>query len=186
MKAIEKVHYNVDHNIPIKRELLFEVCPELFEGEMETLEKIERDKILARRPRLDSNESSVLRVIEKYDKHDALPKPLHPLEQIKVEEYEMRDFVYRKCGQFSQKWGMHIFQKKNQGYATVNLIFENIEIKPEEKLTEEEKELKKDLQELKKINSDFAKFCELLKERAIVEQKKLQIPAFVKQNKHLE
>lgn len=53
------------------------MCPELFEGEMETLEKIERDKILARRPRLDSNESSVLRVIEKYDKHDALPKPLH-------------------------------------------------------------------------------------------------------------
>jgi len=55
----------------------------------------------------------------------------------------------------------------------VNLIFENIELKPEEKLTDEEKELKKDLQELKKINSDFAKFCDLLKERAIVEQKKL-------------
>jgi len=53
------------------------VCPELFEGEMETLEKIERDKILAKRPRLDSNESSVLRVIEKYEKHDAVPKPLH-------------------------------------------------------------------------------------------------------------
>jgi hypothetical protein len=77
-----------------------------------------------------------------------------------------------------------IYQKKNQGYATVNLIFENIEIKPEEKLTEEEKELKKDLQELKKINSDFAKFCELLKERAIVEQKKL-CKLKSKRNNHL-
>ncbi|EAS02419.1 hypothetical protein TTHERM_00727790 (macronuclear) [Tetrahymena thermophila SB210] len=186
MKAIEKIHYDVDHNIPVKRELLFEVCPELFEAELETMEKIERDKILAKRPRLDSNDSSVIKVTEKYPKHDELPKPLHPLEQIKVDEYEMRDFVYRKCGQFAQKWAEHIYIKREAGFANVHLVLENIELKPEEKLTEEEKELKKDLQELKKINQDFAHFCELLKEKAIQEQKKLQIPEFVKQNKKLE
>lgn len=148
MKAIEKVHYNVDHNIPIKRELLFEVCPELFEGELETLDKIEREKILAKRPRLDSNDSSVIRVIEKYPKAGTLPKPLHPIEQIKVDEYEMRDLVYRRCGQFAQKWAHHFSEKQDMGYAGVSVILENIELKPEEKLTEEERELKSDLQDL--------------------------------------
>jgi hypothetical protein len=51
-KAIETVHYHVEHNLPIKRELLFEVMPELFETEMEQLDKIEREKILSKKPKL--------------------------------------------------------------------------------------------------------------------------------------
>lgn len=61
------------------------------------------------------------------------------------------------------------------GYANVYLILENIELKPEDKLTEEEKELKKDLIDLRKINQDFADFCVHLKDRAIIEQKRLCI-----------
>jgi hypothetical protein len=41
-KAIETVHYHVEHNLPIRRELLFEVCPELFENELAELEPAER------------------------------------------------------------------------------------------------------------------------------------------------
>lgn len=56
---------------------MFEVCPELFEAEMETMEKIDRDRILAKRPRLDSNDSSILKVIEKIPKPGEIVKPLH-------------------------------------------------------------------------------------------------------------
>lgn len=38
------------------------------------------------------------------------------------------------------------------GFAGVSIILENIELKPEDKLTEEEKELKNDLIELQRIN----------------------------------
>lgn len=33
--AIEKVHYAVTHNIPIKREMLYEVAPDYFHTEIE-------------------------------------------------------------------------------------------------------------------------------------------------------
>lgn len=35
MKAIETVHYHVEHNLPVRRELLYETMPELFEAEIE-------------------------------------------------------------------------------------------------------------------------------------------------------
>lgn len=54
------------------------------------------------------------------------------------------------------------------------MILENIDLKDEDKLTSEERELKEDLQELKRINSDFEKFCEILKDRAISIQKELR------------
>jgi hypothetical protein len=54
IKSIETVHYHVEHNLPIRRELLFEVTPELFDNELEELEESERKKILAKRPRLET------------------------------------------------------------------------------------------------------------------------------------
>ncbi|EGR33783.1 hypothetical protein IMG5_038290, partial [Ichthyophthirius multifiliis] len=199
-KAIEKVHYDIEQNIPVRRELLFEVCPELFEAEIDQLDKISKDRILSRRPRLDTviyifkyfnlykfkNESSVIRVIEKYNKYGEKEEKLEPLEQIKADEYEMRDFVYNKCGEFMLKYIDHLAEKRAAGYATIALILQNIELKDENKLTTIEKQLKEDLLKLKQIQQDFDDFCELCKERAIQEQKKLFVPEFVKQNKILE
>jgi hypothetical protein len=36
-KRIELVHYKVEHNLPVKRQLLYEVVPELFEDDIKKL-----------------------------------------------------------------------------------------------------------------------------------------------------
>ena len=56
IKSLETVHYHLTHNIPIRRELLYECVPELFTTEMEELDKIDKAKLLAKRPRLDDVE----------------------------------------------------------------------------------------------------------------------------------
>jgi hypothetical protein len=35
IKAIETVHHHVEHNLPIRKELLFEVAPEYFEADLD-------------------------------------------------------------------------------------------------------------------------------------------------------
>lgn len=35
IKCIDILYHNVDHNLPVKREMLYEVLPELFEFEIE-------------------------------------------------------------------------------------------------------------------------------------------------------
>lgn len=65
IKAIETVHYHVEHNLPIRKELLFEVAPEYFTVDLEQLDKIERDKILAKRPSLKTGETSPISVFER-------------------------------------------------------------------------------------------------------------------------
>jgi hypothetical protein len=42
LKSIEKVHYSVEHNLPLSRQLLYEVVPELFEDDIKNLPEEER------------------------------------------------------------------------------------------------------------------------------------------------
>jgi len=65
MKAIETVHHHVKHNLPKRKELLFEVAPEYFSADLEQLDAIERNKIIAKRPYLLTGETSVLGVFER-------------------------------------------------------------------------------------------------------------------------
>lgn len=41
-KSLEIVHYHVTNNLPIKREIIYEVVPELFESEIGELDEYKR------------------------------------------------------------------------------------------------------------------------------------------------
>lgn len=50
LKNFEVLHYHVEHNLPVEKELLFELVPELFIHEINKLDwedrqRFERDKI---------------------------------------------------------------------------------------------------------------------------------------------
>jgi hypothetical protein len=49
-KNIETVHYLIQNNLPVKRVLLYEVLPELFEQEINELEEYKRKLLLEKRP----------------------------------------------------------------------------------------------------------------------------------------
>jgi hypothetical protein len=59
-KAIEIVHYHVQNNLPVKRELLWEVLPELFEQEINELEEYKRNLLLSKRPHFESDHQTIL------------------------------------------------------------------------------------------------------------------------------
>jgi hypothetical protein len=51
-KSMEELHYLVEHNLPVRKELLYETCPDIFEYDMIQLDQIERERLLARSPKM--------------------------------------------------------------------------------------------------------------------------------------
>lgn len=72
IRDIEIVHYHVENNLPIRRELLFEVCPDLFETEIGQLDKYEQQRIRSRRPEIMYNKEA--KVTSWHTGENKLPK----------------------------------------------------------------------------------------------------------------
>ena len=180
IKAIETVHHHVQHNLPIKKELLFEVAPEYFSADLEQLDAIERDKILAKRPSLQTGETSVLGVFER-----PLNEKLEYYEELKEQEYKMSDLIYRKSIELSSKWVDFIDAKLSQGFHHVYAILENIEQKPTENRTTQEQDLYNDLQLLRSMHDDCEELIKLNRVRGVKKARELYVPEFVKNNEKL-
>ncbi|KRX09563.1 hypothetical protein PPERSA_12306 [Pseudocohnilembus persalinus] len=183
IKAIETIHYHVEHNLPVRRELLYEVLPEFFEAEIEQLDKIEQEKIYSKRPRLDSNQTDQVRAVEK----DWKPKKLEYFEELKAQEYEMMDLIYKRAIAVATKHGEQIFSKLDQGFHNIEVILENVEARKnsDKDLTDEELDLFNDIQQLKQMNLDYQEMVKLNKVRIAKKQRELYIPEFVKNHPKL-
>ncbi len=57
---METVHYHIEHNLPVSKQLLYEVFPEYFEEDIGKLEKEEQRLIEARRPKIAVHESNTI------------------------------------------------------------------------------------------------------------------------------
>jgi hypothetical protein len=180
-KNIEVLHYHLEHNLPVKRILLYEVVPELFQQEIDELDEYERERILAKRPVLKNEPNFTVQTIDSPpEKRD---KNLHPLEELKKQEYEFREFEYKKASDFMLKHEEHIEAKFNKGFHSLQAILENIEVKPAERLTEEEKVVLADLHEMKQIHNDYTELIKLNKIKTHKLQRELsEPPEFIKQS----
>ena len=67
-KSMEIVHYHVQNNLPIKRELIYEAVPELFEQEIGELEEYKRKLIESKRPSLITDSDCIIGVVERLPK----------------------------------------------------------------------------------------------------------------------
>lgn len=102
IKNFENVHYQVVNNLPVKRERLYEILPELFEKEIGEMEQHKQRLIAEKRPQLRVQESSVLQVQEKSDL-DPEDDPDDPMLIYMRQEREMMQFIYNKCKHFTDK-----------------------------------------------------------------------------------
>lgn len=76
-------------------------------------------------------------------------KKLDYFEELRKQEFDMKEMIYRHAIEISYKWSDHIDMKLTQGFASTELILENLIYKPEEKRSEEEKLFLKDIESLK-------------------------------------
>lgn len=60
----------MQNNLPVRRELLYEVVPELFEREIGELEEYKRKLIMEGRPMIRAGDSSVLQVVERLPREE--------------------------------------------------------------------------------------------------------------------
>ena len=67
---MERVHYLIQNNLPVKRELVYEVVPELFEKEIGELDEYKQKLIQQKRPALVSHGLTILQVVEKLPKNN--------------------------------------------------------------------------------------------------------------------
>jgi len=182
MKSMEIVHYHVEHNLPVRRELLYEVVPELFEVELGELDQYERERILAKRPRLLNQSDAIIRAVEEPPEDR---KQLEDLEEYKKQEVDFMEFVYSKAGEFTNKHLDYFESQITAGFPSTEAILEHIEAKPEDQRVGIEKEIYEDLQELRRINNDYADLIKLNQAKVFAKQRELYVPEFVKQNDRL-
>lgn len=94
-------------------------------------------------------------------------------ENLKKQEMEFMNFVYSKAGEFTLKYHDHFEQKLSSGFPTMESVLENVENKKEEERTDIEKQMNADLQELKRINQDYADLIKLNKAKVHAKQREL-------------
>eukprot|EP01017_Pseudomicrothorax_dubius_P038457 TRINITY_DN5761_c0_g2_i2.p1 TRINITY_DN5761_c0_g2~~TRINITY_DN5761_c0_g2_i2.p1 ORF type:complete len:576 (-),score=198.02 TRINITY_DN5761_c0_g2_i2:117-1844(-) len=182
IKSLETVHYHVENNMPVSRTLLFETVPELFETEIGQLEEYERQRILAKRPRLDMKESKNLDVFEAENGNE---EKEDFLEGLKRQEYEFREFVYSKAIAFCHKWEELIITKLEAGFPDFEAVLTQLENRPKDLMTDEEREMADDFDEIKRVQDDYTELIKLNKVRTFKYQREIYIPEFVKQNEKL-
>jgi hypothetical protein len=182
MKSMEIVHYHVEHNLPVRRELIYEVVPELFETELGELDQYERERILAKRPRLQNRDDAIIRAVEEPPEDR---KKLEDMEEYKKQEVDFMEFVYSKAGEFTNKHLEFFETQIAAGFPSTDAVLEHIEAKPEDQRVGIEKEVYDDLQELRRINNDYADLIKLNQAKVYAKQRELFVPEFVKQNERL-
>ncbi|CAD8043108.1 unnamed protein product [Paramecium primaurelia] len=179
MKNIETVHYHVMNNLPIQREKLYEVVPELFQEEIGELDEYKQKLIQEIRPTLDVQETSVIQIIEK----SRIPESNDPIVTLLNEQREMMMFVYNKCTHFCNKYDDWIEMKLKQGFPDIDAIIENLLLRKD--LSGIDLEVYEGYKELEKINDDYHDLLELNKIKIRKEQNKLEMPPFVESHELL-
>jgi len=183
MKSLEIVHYHVEHNLPVRRELLYEVVPELFESEIGELSQYERERILAKRPRLINRSDAIVRAVD--EPPEEKTKGLDAFEEFKKQEMDFMEFVYAKAGEFSMKHEDYLDSQITGGFGTIEAVLEHIENKAEDKRSEMEQQIFTDLQELRRINNDYADLIKLNRAKIFAKQREPDVPEFIKQSERL-
>ncbi|KAM3141918.1 hypothetical protein pb186bvf_006004 [Paramecium bursaria] len=181
-KSLEIVHYHVTNSLPIKREIIYEVVPELFESEIGELDEYKRKIIQDRRPKLDNiRDTGVMRITEKvrYREYD------DQILEFQSQEMEMMMFVLNKCSQFCDKREGWIQKRLDQGAPNFEAILETLEKQDPKTMSPEDLEVYNHYQELVKINNDYHNLLELNKIKVEKEQKNIPMPEFVAQHEIL-
>lgn len=83
------------------------------------------------------------------------------------------NFVYSKAGEFTLKYHDHIEQKFNEGFPSMESVLENLENKKPEELQGTDKTMLEDLQELRRINQDYADLIKLNKAKVHAKQREV-------------
>jgi DNA-binding transcriptional regulator GbsR (MarR family) len=86
---------------------------------------------------------------------------------------EFMNFVYSKAGEYTLKYHDHIEQKLSEGFPTMESVLENLENKKPEERNEIEKSMYDELQELKRINQDYADLIKLNKAKVHAKQREV-------------
>ena len=182
---IETVHYLLEHNLPVQKQLLYEVFPEYFEEDIGKLEKEQQQLVEENRPHIAATETNTIQMFQEDGvSRRTAEEPEHFIEKIFRQEEELREFIFKETKRFHEKHYDHLILKIKSGYYSVKYILLNIETRDRELLTTEELEIFNDLQELKQLQRDLYELKLVNKQRRFNWQRELQIPEFIKQSKN--
>lgn len=151
-KKLEELHYKVEHNLPVTKELLFQMVPELFRFEINKLQVKDRLMYKTDTKAFAQADGSILEqdlidnqklIPDAEDIHAKLMRMDHYILEQKMDMYKL---YYPKMEAY--------FTRNN--YANIEAYMQQLMIMDEEKMLPWEREFMKELYELKGIEEDMA------------------------------
>lgn len=173
IKNLEIVHHNVEHNLPVGKDLLYIVVPEIFEEDIRDLALLEQEKIAAKRVRISHLVNGRIGSFDNIPEYPKRKVPLSLYEELKYQEWDMRDFIYKKATVFMDKYSDYIEMRVSSGQYKLDDILASIELRPESSLTEEELRMREDLKEMWKLQQDYNDLILINQEKVFKEQRRM-------------
>lgn len=172
MKGLEILHYHVENNLPIEKELVFTIVPELFTHEINKLGWEERNRFKKPRISWSRADGEVLEV------DDVSRELLAEDEAEELFEKSMNMEMYL-LEQASDVWKLYEEKVKeevlNVGHVGVHEYLITLEAMDDEVRKDWEKRLWAEITELKMIRADIKALREALHDR----KEKIVVPEFI-------
>ena len=172
MKGLEILHYHVENNLPIEKELVFKLVPELYTHEINKLGYIESQKYKKPRISYSRADGEVLEV----DDVSALLIPENEAERLFEKSMNMEMYLLE---QTSDVWKLYAQKITDEvlygGHVGVHEYLMTLEVMDDENRKDWEKRLWAEVTELRMIDADIKALRETLANR----KEEIVVPEYI-------
>jgi hypothetical protein len=95
LKGLETLHYHVEHNLPVEKELAFKMVPELFTHEINKLDYLDRKKF--EKPKLTYSRADG-DILDTDIQFNIKANRMNPLQQLQDKSMRMEMYLYEQTG----------------------------------------------------------------------------------------
>lgn len=171
MEVLEKISYALDHNLPVRRDYIYRLAPEVFTYEIGETKKLMEGKYEIKPIEFINEEEGYLSIWnDKADKYAEIRKKdkayIYQLsEETMEEEGVMHDYIERKGLDCLNEYSEYFEAKFQEGWEDYDDVFELVENKDIVLRTDVEKDLFKEIIVIRNMVRDFEDLLELNKLR---------------------
>lgn len=173
LKGLEVLHYHVEHNLPVEKELIFKLVPELFVHEINKLDYEDRKKFEKPRITYQRADGDLLDVDTAAN---IAANELDEVEKLIDKSMRMEMYLYEQTQDLHNFYAAKLSSEiLDGGHVGVHEYLTLLEVMDEENMKDWEKRLMAEIRELRFINEDIKALQIHLREK----KKEVHIPRWI-------
>ena len=151
-KELERLHYLVENNFPVEKEMLFKMVPELFRFEINKLGAKERILFDSKKKGFIRADGEVYQVDTDYNQENFLQSQDQMIDKIMTMEHYLLEQSIDIFKLYKERIGDYLIKNNYPGFT---LYFQQLEVMDKDKMLDWEKEFMNEVYQLRGIKEDI-------------------------------